>query len=470
MSEHIPASPATLRVVIAGGGFGGFFATRELCRLLKPAEAHVTLVSDTDAMLYQPLLPDVAVGALDPRRVAVPLRTTLRRARIVRGRALSVDARRGRVEVAIQTRTIDVPYDLLFLAPGAVTRMRDIPGLAKHAVGFKTAAEALYLRELVLSQLEIADSEPDPARRRARMTFVVVGAGYAGTELAAQMVRLTGNLLPGFPALSPADVSWMLLDAADVVMPELGSELGEAALRLLRRRGVDVRLQTSISAVDSASVHLTDGTAIACSTVIWCAGVTANPLVTTLGLPLTRGRVAVTPALDVAGHPDIFVIGDAAAVPDLTSGAGERLCPPTAQHAMRQAKTAARNIAARIHGQPLRPYRHHDLGLVVDLGGAGAVARPLGIPLRGWPAKVVARSYHLSALPSLRRRLSVLSAWAVAGKRPNDVSFGPLSRQQALAACSGHPALPFSPHTLSPPAQTHPPAAPGGGSPIPGHG
>jgi len=170
------------------------------------------------------------------------------------------------------------------------------------------------------------------------MTFVVVGAGYAGTELAAQLGRLTDNLLPGFPALSPADVSWILLDAADVVMPELGSELGEAALRLLRRRGVDVRLQTSISAVDSASVHLTDGTTIACNTVIWCAGVTANPLVTTLGLPLTRGRVAVTPTLDVAGHPDIFVIGDAAAVPDLTSGAGQRLCPPTAQHAMRQAK------------------------------------------------------------------------------------------------------------------------------------
>jgi NADH dehydrogenase len=192
MREDIPASLATLRVVVVGGGFGGFFATRELCRLLKPAEAYVTLVSDTDAMLYQPLLRDVAVGALDPRRVTVSLRTTLRRARIVRGRALSVDTGRGSVEVAIQTRTIDVPYDLLLLAPGAVTRMRDIPGLAEHAVGFKTAAEALYLRELVLSQLEIADSEPDPARRRARMTFVVVGAGYVAVMAAT----------PGFVVMS----------------------------------------------------------------------------------------------------------------------------------------------------------------------------------------------------------------------------------------------------------------------------
>jgi hypothetical protein len=206
--------------------------------------------------------------------------------------------------------------------------MRDIPGLAEHAVGLKTAAEALYLRELVLSQLEIADSEPDPARRRARTTFVVVGAGYAGTELAAQMGCLTDNLLPDFPALSPADVRWMLLEAADTVMPELGSELGETLLRLLRRRGVDVRVHTSISAVHSESVHLTDGTTIACGTVIWCAGVTASPLVTTLGLPLTRWRVAVTPTLDVADHPEIFVIGDAAAVPDLTSGSEQRLCPP----------------------------------------------------------------------------------------------------------------------------------------------
>lgn len=465
MSEHIPAFPATPHVVVVGGGFGGFFAARQLSRLLKPAEARVTLVSDTDAMLYQPLLPDVAVGALEPRSVAVPLRSTLRRTRIVGGRALSIDTARRSVEVALQTRTIDMPYNILLLAPGAVTRMRDIPGLAEHAVGFKTAAEALYLRELVLSQLEIADSEPDPAQRRARTTFVVVGAGYAGTELAAQMGRLTDNLLPGFPALSPTDVRWMLLDAADTVMPELGSELGQAALRLLRRRGVDVRLQTSISSVDSVSVHLTDGTTIACSTVIWCAGVTAHPLATALGLPLTRGRVAVTPTLDVAGHPDIFVIGDAAAVPDLTSGAGQRLCPPTAQHAMRQAKTAARNIAARIHDQPLRPYGHHDLGLIVDLGGTGAVARPLGIPLRGWLAKVVARGYHLYALPSLRRRFGVLSAWAVAGKRPNDVSFGLLSLQQALAARGEHPALPYSLHTPSPPAQTDPPAAQAGPSP-----
>jgi NADH dehydrogenase len=438
--EHVPGS---WRVVVVGGGFGGFFATRELPRLLKPSEAQVTLVSDTDAMLYQPLLPDVAVGALDPRRVAVPLRTALRQARIVRGRALSVDTGRRTVEVAIHTRTIGVPYDVLLLAPGAVTRMRDIPGLAEHAVGFKTAAEALYLRELILSQLEIADSEPDPARRRARTTFVVVGAGYAGTELAAQMGRLTDNLLPGFPALRPADVSWILLDAADAVMPELGSELGKPALHLLRRRGVDVRLNTSVSKVDSASVHLTDGTTIACATVIWCAGVTANPLVTRLGLPLNRGRLAVTPTLDIAGHPEIFAIGDAAAVPDLTTGAGQRLCPPTAQHAMRQAKRSARNIAARIHGQPLRPYQHHDLGLVVDLGGAGAVARPLGVPLRGWPAKLVARGYHLYALPSFRRRLGVLSAWAVAGKRPNDVSFGLLDLQRALAARGEGPAVPL---------------------------
>lgn len=438
MTSSVPVYQTRLRVVVVGGGFGGYFATRELRRRLTAAEASVTLVSDTDAMLYQPLLPDVAVGVLDPRSIAVPLRTTLRQARILRGRALSIDADDRSIEVATETRTVHIPYDLLLLAPGAVTRMRDIPGLAEHAVGFKTAAEALYLRELVLSQLEIADSEPDPVRQQSRMTFVVVGAGYAGTELVAQMVRLTDNLLPSFPTLRRTDLTWMLLDAADAIMPELGSELGASALRLLRRRGVDVRLQTSISEVRRDWVQLTDGTTIPCGTVIWCAGVTANPLVTKLGLPLTRGRVAVKATLDVEEHPDIFVIGDAAAVPDLTSGAESRICPPTAQHAMRQARTAARNIAARVHGRPLRPYKHHDLGLVIDLGGAGAVAKPLGIPLRGWPAKLVARGYHLYALPSMRRRIGVLSAWTVAGKRSNAVSFGLLKLEQALAATGAH--------------------------------
>lgn len=427
------------RVVVVGGGFGGYFATRTLGRKLHQTNAEITLISDTDGMLYQPLLPDVAVGALDPRSAAVPLNKTLRRARVLRGRVTEVRLDDRVLEVSGTAGTHEVPYDYLLLAPGAVTRMFDIPGLAEHAIGFKTATEALYLRERILVQLEAAGTESDTAERAAMLTFVVVGAGYAGTELTAQMARLSDNLLENFPGIRRGEVTWMLLDMAPAIMPELGRKLGDAALQVLRARGVDVRLETSLSRVEATSVTLTDGTVVPCSTVVWAAGVTANPLVGSLGLPLDKGRLVVRPTLDVEGHPELFAIGDAAAVPDLTDRSKSgKLCPPTAQHAMRQGPAAARNIAADIAGRPMRAYRHRDLGLVVDLGGSAAVAKPAGVTLSGWVAKIVTRGYHVFALPTVKRRLSVLAGWALAGGRPNDVTFGLVQRDHALAVNSGH--------------------------------
>jgi NADH dehydrogenase len=439
MTTHPVARTAAPRVVVVGGGFGGYFATRTLGRKLRHADAEITLISDTDGMLYQPLLPDVAVGALDPRSAAVPLNKTLPGARVLRGRVTAVRLDDRVIELGGGPGGREVPYDYLLLAPGAVTRMFDIPGLAEHAVGFKTAPEALYLRERVLGQLEAASTEHDAAARRAMLTFVVVGAGYAGTELTAQMARLSDNLLENFPGIRRGEVTWMLLDMAPAIMPELGRKLGASALKVLRARGVDVRLETSLSRVEADSVTLTDGTQVRCSTVVWAAGVTANPLVATLGLPLERGRLVVRPTLDVEGHPELFAIGDAAAVPDLTDRSKSgKLCPPTAQHAMRQGPAAARNIAAVISGTPMRAYRHRDLGLVVDLGGSAAVAKPLGVTLSGLVAKVVARGYHVFALPTTKRRLSVLAGWALAGSRPNDVTFGLVQRDHALAAKSEH--------------------------------
>ena len=433
MSEPRPS------IVIVGGGFGGFFAARKLRRRLKDGEADVTLVSDTDGMLYQPLLPDVAVGAIDPRVASIPLRQGLPGIKIIRGRATHIDINAKRVSVRDTRGGHSLPYDYLLLAPGGVTRMVDLPGLDRRAVGFKTTAEALYLRELVLSRMEAASAEPDPARRQAAITFVVVGAGYAGVELSAQMARLTRNLRPSFPALSHSEICWLLLNNSSSVMPELGPGLGERALKVLRRRQVDVRLGTSVKAVDTNTVTLTDDEVIGCSTVIWCAGVAANPLVATTGLPLARGRLVVTAHLCVESHPEVFAIGDAAAVPDITEKTSPpAVCPPTAQHAMRQGPAAARNIVASIRGRTLRPYRHRDLGLVVDLGGMQAVARPLGLPLTGWPAKLLTRGYHLFALPSSRRRLGAMTDYALAGGRPNDVSFGLLTLSQALAGPSEH--------------------------------
>ncbi len=412
---------------MVGSGFAGFYAARRLCR----SEIDVTVLSATDGFLYAPLLPDVAVGTVDPRSAVVPLASTLRGATMVRGRATAVDLDAGTVAYTDpEGEAGQLSYDRLLLAPGSVTRMFDIPGLAEHAIGLKTVTEALYLRDHLLARLESASVVTDSGRRRAALTFVVVGAGYAGVELTAQMARLTTNLLPLYPQLQAGDVHWLLVDVAKAVMPELGASLGTSALELMQQRGVDVRLGVSASRVTPTQVTLTDGTTLDCSTLIWCAGVTASPLIASLGLPATKGRLNVDAYLRVPGRPRVYALGDAAAVPDLTATADSSvappLCPPTAQHAMRQAMTAAHNILADLnlaHGDA-RPYRHRDLGLVVDLGGPDAAATPHGVHLRGRAAKVVTLGYHLFAIPTVNRRLRVALDWALAGRRPDDVSFG----------------------------------------------
>jgi NADH dehydrogenase len=410
-------------VLVIGSGFGGFFAARRL----RDLGVDVTVLAATDSFLYAPLLPDIAVGTVDPRSVMVPLSSTLRGGRIIRGHADRVNLASRTVRYTDpQGQEAELGYRRLLLAPGGVTRLLPIPGLAEHATGLKTAAEAVYLREKVLTQLEIANASPDAAGRRAALTFLVVGAGYAGVELTAQLARLTSNLLPLYPQIRTDDIHWLLVDVAKAVMPELGASLGESALQLLRRRRVDVRLGVSVATVSDTQVSLTDGTTLDCSTVVWCAGVTANPLIESVGLPTANGRLVVDSHLRVPGQPDVYGVGDAAAVPDLTKPVDEKgqhpLCPPTAQHAIRQAAVAAHNIWADLGHGTGKPYRHRDLGLVVDLGGPDAAATPLGLRLRGRPAKAITLGYHLFALPTGKRRIRVAVDWALGGKRPDDVS------------------------------------------------
>jgi NADH dehydrogenase len=426
------------KVVIVGSGFAGYFAARGLQRRLRKTKVELTMLSATDGFLYSPLLPDVAVGAVDPRSVVVPLSGTLPGVTVTRGRATRVDL--GARVVYYRDALGEIAhmgYDRLILAPGGVTRLFDVPGLAEHGIGFKTVAEALYLRDHVLDRLEVASSTSDPVRRRAALTFVVVGAGYAGTELTAQMARLTTNLLPFYPALGPDDIRWILVDMASSVMPELGDHLGTYALKLLRKRSVDVRLGVSASEVGSTHVTLTDGTRVDCTTLVWCAGVTPNPLIGALGLPTTKGRLDVELTLSVPGHPEIYAIGDAAAVPDSSNDSGPDgvppICPPTAQHAIREASAVARNVAADLGHGSARPYHHGNLGLVVDLGGYAAAATPLRLHLRGPLAKIATRGYHLYVLPTVRRRVRVALDWMLSGKQPDDVSLGLLSREIGLA-------------------------------------
>ena len=390
------------RIVIVGAGFAGYHAARTLSRLSR-GRADIALVNPTDYFLYLPLLPEVAAAVLDPRRVTVSLPETLPGVRLILGEADRIDLDARRVEwVDPEGGRGDCGYDRLVLAVGSVTRLLTIPGVNEHAHGFRGIAEALYLRDHMTRQVELADLTDDPAERAARTTFVVVGAGYTGTEVAAQGVLYTDALQARHPRLAGDRPRWLLLDLADRILPELHPRLSREADRVLRARGVEVRTGVSVREATREGVRLSTGEFVATRSLIWCVGVRPDPLVDELGLKTERGRLVVDEYLTVPGHPEVYAIGDAAAVPDLTRP-GE-LTTMTAQHAQRHGKRAAYNVAASYGHGRRRPYRHHDLGFVVDLGGAQAAANPIGLPLTGLPAKAVARGYHLLALPGNRTR------------------------------------------------------------------
>ncbi|GAB3683515.1 hypothetical protein GCM10027589_53040 [Actinocorallia lasiicapitis] len=394
------------RIVVVGAGFGGFHCLKALQRRLPRGSAELVVINPDNYHLYTPLLPHVAGGRVHPSSIAVPLRN-LRKTRFVRGSVIDTDLNARQVTVlGPDGKKRTMAYDRLILAPGAVTRVFNIPGLLEHAHGFKTITEAAFLYDRVLANLELAGTTTDHVEREALTTFVVVGAGLAGSEYIAQAKRLAAEAAPGLAT------RWLLLDMAPTVMPQLGDRLSVKALQALSASGIDVRLQTSITEVTKDSVTLTDGTKIPCGMLVWTAGVSASPLIERLGLPTQRGRLVVDATMAVPGHPDVFALGDAAAVPDLTSSDGE-VCAQTAQHAMRQGVALANNVAASLGFGEFRPYRHHDLGMVADLGGFKGVALPLHIPMSGPLAKAVASAYHLMSLESVGNRIRLASDWVL---------------------------------------------------------
>jgi NADH dehydrogenase len=390
------------RIVIVGAGFAGFQAARTLSKLSRGA-AEIVIVNPTDYFLYLPLLPEVAAGILEPRRVSVSLAGALPGVRVVLGEVDGFD---------FDARTISyvdpeggkggLGYHRLVIAAGSVNKLLPVPGVTEYAHGFRGIPEALFLRDHITRQIEMADNATDPDERAARCTFVVVGAGYTGTEVAAQGVLFTEALTRHREKLDRP--RWLLLDTAQRVLPTLDNRLAAAADGVLRERGVEVLLKTSVERADEQGVVLSDGSFVPTRSLIWCVGVRPDPLVADLGLPTEQGRLVVDEFLTVPGHPDVYACGDAAAVPDLTRP-GE-LTGMTAQHATRQGTTVAKNIAASYGHGRRRAYRHHDLGFVVDLGGLDAAANPLGLPLSGLPAKVVTRGYHLLSMPGNRVRVA----------------------------------------------------------------
>jgi NADH dehydrogenase len=398
MGETRQARGGTL---VVGGGFAGSYVARLL------GKRGATIVSRENFMLYTPLLPEAAAGTLEPRHVVVPLRMMCPHAELLLGTATTLDTEARTLTVRTESGEQRIGYERLVVAAGAVARTLPIPGLAEHGLGFKDLADAIALRNHVLRELEAAAAEPDPELVRRHLSFVFVGAGYAGVEALAELSDLVRSTMRYYPELRGAEQRWVLVDAAPAILPEIPNRLGEYASRELARRGVDIRVSTTLDAVEADTAILSGGDRIDTHTVVWTAGVRPSPWVASLGLPLDEtGRIRVEPTLRVEGREDIWALGDCARVTNQASP--DRPDPPTCQHALRQARRLAKNLK----GAP-KPYRYRMLGQVATLGRYKGIAEVFGLRLRGFLAWFVTRTYHLYQLPLFTRKLRVVIDWTV---------------------------------------------------------
>ncbi|RBQ20465.1 NAD(P)/FAD-dependent oxidoreductase [Spongiactinospora rosea] len=421
------------RILIIGGGYVGLNTAMRLQRRLRPGEAEITVLDSDSYMTYQPFLPEAAAGSLEPRHVVVPLRRVLSRCRILNGWVVRVDSARRSVEFRPhEGESYEIGYDILVVSPGSVSRILPIPGLADCGIGFKTVEEAIHLRNHVLGQLDLAASTRRADVRRRALTFVFVGAGFAGVEALAELEDMAGYACRRYyPGISREDMRWVLVEATGRILPEVGEEMGRWTLEQLRARGIDVRLNTRVDTAEHGDIVLSDGGRFPSDTLVWTAGVRPHPLMRATDLPVDdKDRLKVTPRLNVEGRDDVFSAGDCAAVPDLTRP-GE-YCAPNAQHAVRQARRLAANIIATLRGTPLADYRHAYAGSVASLGLHKGVAQIYGHKLRGPLAWFVHRTYHLSRVPTVNKKVRVLSDWTLAlFFRREIVSFGAMSRPRA---------------------------------------
>jgi NADH:quinone reductase (non-electrogenic) len=378
-----------------------------------PGALDITVVAPESFMLYQPLLPEAASGNIEPRHVVVPLRRVLRDTSIVVGKLEGLDHPDRRATVRpLEGDPFDLSYDHVVLGLGAVSRILPVPGLAERGIGFTSVPEAIYLRNRVLERMDAAESAADPALRRRALTFVFVGGGYSGVQGLAELEDLARDAAGEYRTVRREDMRWVLVEATPRILPEIGERLSAYAAERLRRRDIEVRLSTRLESAEGGRIVLSDGEAFEADTLVWTAGVRANPVVDRLGFPtLERGRIDVDEFLRVRGTDGAWAAGDCAAVPDLTTGG---ICPPTAQHALRQARRIAKNILATLGGRRLRPFRYRQLGTLVSLGTAKGVARVLGLRMRGFPAWFLHRTYHLLLVPTVNRKTRILADWTLA--------------------------------------------------------
>lgn len=407
------------RILILGGGYVGLYVAWNLQKQLGKRDAEIAVVNPQPYMTYQPFLPEAAAGHLEPRHVVASLRRTLKRCTVISGRLASLDHASRQATIApVEGEEYTLRYDHVVVALGAVARTLPIPGLAEQGIGFKQVEEAIALRNRILGKLEAAASNWDPELRRRQLTFTFVGGGFAGVEAIAEAEDMVRSALRDHTTVRREDVRFTLIEAAGRIMPEVTDDLGEYALEQLRERGIEVKLSTRLDSCVDGVVQTSDGDEFETDTIVWTAGMKANPVLAQTDLPLDdRGRVITLTDLRVADADGnviegAWAAGDCAAVPDLTTP-GE-FCAPTAQHAVRQGKALGRNLGNQLKGRPVADYKHSSLGLVASMGLYRGVAQVGPIKLRGFPAWFMHRTYHMLAMPTVNKKLRVVVDWTMA--------------------------------------------------------
>ena len=401
------------RILILGGGFAGVEAARYLDRTAaKRANVEVTLVSRDNFILFTPMLHEVVASDLEPPDICNPLRKLLRHVTVVSGeiRTINLAARRVTISYGIRELKRELPFDYLILALGSETSFLGIPGVAEHALGIKTLRDAVMLRAGVIAMLEAASVEPDPGRRKRMLTFVIVGGGFAGIETVGAINDLARESLQHYGGIDPREVRVILIHGGPVILPELGEALGVYAQEKLRKRQVEIKLKTRVTAYADGAVHCDDGEAVAADMLVWAGGVSPSPILKDTPFDLQRGRVVVDSTLEVPRFPGVWAVGDCAAIIDPTS---KNPYPPTAQHAIREGRRAAKNICARLNGERATPFLYKAPGQLAAIGRRTGVARIFGLKFSGVVGWVLWRTVYLMKLPRLEKKIRVGLRWVL---------------------------------------------------------
>jgi NADH:ubiquinone reductase (H+-translocating) len=429
------------RILISGGGYAGFYTAWKLEKMLRRGEAEVTVVDPRPYMTYQPFLPEVAAGSVDPRHAVVPLRRHLQRTRVIAGKVRSIDHAARTATVVTNAGAVHrLEYDLVVVTTGAIPSAPPVPGIAEEAIGLKTVEEAAAVRDRLLTHFDQAAGLPPGPQRDRLLTVVVIGAGYAGVEAFGELLSLATALLRRYPEIGQEDLRFHLVELAGRILPEVSLRSSRWVIDQLTARGAQIHLNTTVTSAVDGVVELSTGEVFESDVILWTAGVKPSPLLMDTDLPVDgRKRLRVGADLRVVDEegvvvPDAWGAGDVAAVPDLTGGGVDGYTVPNAQHAVRQGKLLAKNLAADLRGRSPRDYVHHDLGSVATLGLGTGIFQSGPIAVRGLPAWLMHRGYHVLAVPGWERKWRVLVNWVL--------NFF-LGRELASLEASTHPRAAF---------------------------